>query len=146
MHSKLFYIESIRDAPEKVFGNIAQDLEWDVCEQFCKVFNINFAMCIEFTGDEMLRAAQTRSALQCYSVARVTIHFGFVLNKETIYFSTISCLDPIGENRSETGHVWRKQCAYAFVCNGPENDVRPKEHTSAKLSHQLFGRSAGPEI
>lgn len=115
-----------RDEPHTVFGTIAKLLEWDVCEEFCKVFNINFAMCIEFTGDELLRAGETRSALQCYNVARVR-----VICIIEIYVIINGLVDTICENRSEVGHVRREQCSYAFVRNGPENVVRPEEHASA---------------
>lgn len=106
------------------------------------MFNINFAMCIEFTGDELLRSGETRSALQCYNVARVSPLIVSVSNSSFNMF--INRLDTICENSTKTSNVRRKQCTYAFVCNGPENIVHPEEHTSAQLSYQLFGRSARP--
>lgn len=61
----------MRTTAREGFGGIAQRGGWSVCEEFCRTFRLNFGQCVEFAGDEMLRAGNARQALQCYNVARI---------------------------------------------------------------------------
>lgn len=73
---KIYYYSQFQrfnsDSPENLFMAVARGAHWVICEEFCKIFNLSFAMCIEFAGDTFLRLKKTRYALQCYNIARVT--------------------------------------------------------------------------
>lgn len=47
--------------------------QWNVCEEFCKVFNLNYGHCLEYAGDIFLRQKKTTQALIAYNVARVSL-------------------------------------------------------------------------
>lgn len=47
--------------------------QWKACEEFCKVFGLNFGQCIEYAGDCLLRKNRTTQALLTYNVAKVRL-------------------------------------------------------------------------
>lgn len=64
----LFYV---RNHPEVVFLNLVKEYQWKACDEFCKVFGLNFCQCIEYAGDYLLRKNRTTHALLTYNVAKI---------------------------------------------------------------------------
>lgn len=66
----LYFIE-FRDHPHIVFLNLVRDGKWKACEEFCKIFDLDFNQCIEYAGDVLLKKKKTTQALLTYNVAKV---------------------------------------------------------------------------
>lgn len=69
--SKNLYFIELTDLPHILFLNMAHLGQWNLCEEFCKMFNLNFYQCVEYAGDVLLKKQKTTQALQAYNVARV---------------------------------------------------------------------------
>lgn len=50
---------------------MAKDGQWNLCEEFCKAFNIHYENCVEYAGDVFLKSKKTTQALLAYNKARV---------------------------------------------------------------------------
>lgn len=50
---------------------MARDGQWNMCEEFCKAFNIHYENCVEYAGDVFLKSKKTTQALLAYNKARV---------------------------------------------------------------------------
>lgn len=57
--------------PHIVFLELVRNGEWSKCEQFCKVFGLEYNCCVEFAGDALLRRSYALEALHAYKVAQV---------------------------------------------------------------------------
>lgn len=67
-----------REPPHIIFLGIAKKEQWKLCEEFCKVFNLNFGNCIEYVADVLLKQKKTTQALLAYNVARVCFFYSTV--------------------------------------------------------------------
>lgn len=65
------YLIEFKDHPHIIFLNLVKEGQWKACEEFCKVFNLNFNQCIEYAGDVLLKKKKTTQALLTYNVAKV---------------------------------------------------------------------------
>lgn len=84
----LYFIE-FRDHPHIVFLNLVREGKWKACEEFCKIFDLDFNQCIEYAGDVLLKKKKTTQALLTYNVAKVcrsfyTLTVSFVESTEMI--------------------------------------------------------------
>lgn len=70
----LYFIE-FRDHPHIVFLNLVREGKWKACEEFCKIFDLDFNQCIEYAGDVLLKKKKTSQALLTYNVAKVSQPF-----------------------------------------------------------------------
>lgn len=66
--------------PHKLFIKMARDGQWNLCEEFCKAFNIHYENCVEYAGDVFLKSKKTTQALLAYNKARVCIHEYYFFN------------------------------------------------------------------
>lgn len=69
--NKSVYFVEFRDHPHIIFLNLVRDGQWKACEEFCKVFELNFGQCVEYAGDVLLKKEKTTQALLTYNVAKV---------------------------------------------------------------------------
>lgn len=81
---------------------VARTGQYNICEEFCKIFNLNFPMCIEYAGDEFLRVKKTKYALQCYNIARVCSEY--FVNRNIVFIGFVFS-DTISKNCVEIGHI-----------------------------------------
>lgn len=66
----MYFIEFC-DHPHIVFLNLVRDGKWKACEEFCKIFELDFNQCVEYAGDVLLKKKKTTQALLTYNVAKV---------------------------------------------------------------------------
>ena len=64
-------IFNFSDKPHVIFLSLANSSLWALCDDFCKVFNLNLAECVEFAGDIFLKKKRIEQALLTYNIARV---------------------------------------------------------------------------
>lgn len=57
--------------PHLIFLNLVHNGEWNKCEQFCKVFGLEYNRCMEYGGDALLRRSFVDQALKAYDIAQV---------------------------------------------------------------------------
>jgi hypothetical protein len=69
--SRGVYCIGLKDKPHSTFLSLAASSQWNMCEDFCKTFNLNMAECVEFSGDIMLRKKKIEQALLTYNIARI---------------------------------------------------------------------------
>lgn len=69
----MYFIE-FRDHPHIVFLNLVREGKWKACEEFCKIFELDFNQCIEYAGDVLLKKKKTTQALLTFNVAKVEPH------------------------------------------------------------------------
>lgn len=96
----LYFIE-FRDHPHIVFLNLVRDGKWKACEEFCKIFELDFNQCIEYAGDVLLKKKKTTQALLTYNVAKVCLNLN-TFGASSFNFSNIICFtsDSSGQNGS----------------------------------------------
>lgn len=68
--SSLYMIE-FNNLPHIVFLNLVKNNQWKACEEFCKVFNLDYNLCIEYAGDVLLRKNKTTQALLTYNISKI---------------------------------------------------------------------------
>lgn len=61
----------LNNEPHVIFLNLVHNAEWEKCEQFCKVFGLDYNRCMEYGGDALLRRNFTEQALQAYELGQV---------------------------------------------------------------------------
>lgn len=66
----LYQIE-FSNCPHIMFLSLVKDGQWKACEEFCKIFNLDFNQCIEYAGDVLLKKEKTTQALLTYNIAKV---------------------------------------------------------------------------
>lgn len=66
----VYFIE-FRDHPHIVFLNLVRAGKWKACEEFCKIFDLDYNQCVEYAGDVLLKKKKTTQALLTYNVAKV---------------------------------------------------------------------------
>lgn len=59
------------NVPHIVFLNFVVNSQWKACEEFCRVFNLDFNQCIEYAGDVLLRKNKTTQALLTYNISKI---------------------------------------------------------------------------
>lgn len=69
--SRGVYCIGLKSKPHATFLSLAASSQWNMCEDFCKTFNLNMAECVEFSGDIMLRKKKIEQALLTYNIARI---------------------------------------------------------------------------
>lgn len=87
----LYFIE-FRDHPHIVFLNLVRYGKWKACEEFCKIFDLDFNQCVEYAGDVLLKKKRTTQALLTYNVAKVCQNLNTTL---TVSFPTARLSIPI---------------------------------------------------
>lgn len=65
------YMIEFKNVPHIVFLNLVKSNQWKACEEFCKVFNLDYNQCIEYAGDVLLRKNKTTQALVTYNVSKI---------------------------------------------------------------------------
>lgn len=65
------YMIEFNNAPHIVFLNLVKSAQWKACEEFCKVFNLDYNQCIEYAGDVLLRKNKTTQALLTYNISKI---------------------------------------------------------------------------
>lgn len=65
------YVIEFSNVPHIVFLNFVQNSQWKACEEFCKMFNLDFNQCIEYAGDVLLRKSKTTQALLSYNLSKI---------------------------------------------------------------------------
>lgn len=83
---------------------MARDGQWNLCEEFCKAFNIHYENCVEYVGDVFLKSQKTTQALLAYNKARVcnTCYCYFKRLFSIIIY--ISSVDSTSENCTEVSY------------------------------------------
>lgn len=59
------------DHPHIMFLNLVKNGEWEKCDEFCKLFELDFNQCVEYSGDVLLKRKQITQALLAYNAAKV---------------------------------------------------------------------------
>lgn len=54
-----------------MFLNLVRHQQWDKCEEFCKLFELDFSQCVEYSGDVLLSRKLITPALLAYNAAKV---------------------------------------------------------------------------
>lgn len=65
------YMIEFNSLPHIVFLNLVKSNQWKACEEFCKVFNLDYNLCIEYAGDVLLRKNKTTQALLTYNISKI---------------------------------------------------------------------------
>lgn len=65
------HVIEFNNVPHIVFLNFVANSQWKICEEFCKVFNLDFNQCIEYAGDVLLRKNKTTQALLTYNTSKI---------------------------------------------------------------------------
>lgn len=65
------YLIELKNAAHILFLNLVRSGEWKACEEFCKIFNLDYMQCIEYAGDVLLRKNEVTQSLLTYNVAKV---------------------------------------------------------------------------
>lgn len=65
------YMIEFNNVPHIVFLNLVRNGQWKACEEFCKVFNLDYNQCIEYAGDVLLRKQKTTQALHTYNISKI---------------------------------------------------------------------------
>lgn len=65
------YTIQLKAEPHILFLNLVKNGNWKACEEFCKVFNLEYMQCIEYGGDVLLRKNEVTQSLLTYNVAKV---------------------------------------------------------------------------
>lgn len=65
------YMIEFNNLPHIVFLNLVKASQWKACEEFCKVFNLDYNQCIEYAGDVLLRKNKTTQALLTYNISKI---------------------------------------------------------------------------
>lgn len=100
----MYFIE-FRDHPHIVFLNLVRESKWKACEEFCKIFDLEFNQCIEYAGDILLKKKRTTQALLTYNMAKVScMRCKCVENKS----NSNPLAGSSGEDRSQVGNVRTK--------------------------------------
>lgn len=106
------YMIEFNNVPHIVFLNLVKSNQWKACEEFCKVFNLDYNQCIEYAGDVLLRKNKTTQALLTYNVSKIPA------------VKTALKLAMFGQN-SALMHL----CAMALKIVYVLKSVYPKNHT-----------------
>lgn len=65
------YMIELENVPHIVFLNLVRKSNWKACEEFCKIFNLDYNQCIEYAGDVLLRKNKTTQALLTYNISKI---------------------------------------------------------------------------
>lgn len=65
------YTIQLKTEPHILFLNLVRSGNWKACEEFCKVFNLDYMQCVEYAGDVLLRKNEVTQSLLTYNVAKV---------------------------------------------------------------------------
>lgn len=65
------YVIEMKHAPHILFLNLIRGGQWDACEEFCKIFNLDYMQCVEYAGDVLLRKNEVTQSLLTYNIAKV---------------------------------------------------------------------------
>lgn len=65
------YMIELENVPHIVFLNLVRKSYWKACEEFCKIFNLDYNQCIEYAGDVLLRKNKTTQALLTYNISKI---------------------------------------------------------------------------
>lgn len=65
------YMIELNHLPHVVFLNLVKKSNWKCCEEFCKIFNIDFNQAMEYAGDVLLRKNKVTQALHTYNLSRI---------------------------------------------------------------------------
>lgn len=106
------YMIEFNSLPHIVFLNLVKSNQWKACEEFCKVFNLDYNLCIEYAGDVLLRKNKTTQALLTYNISKIPA------------VKTALKLAMFGQN-SALMHL----CAMALKIVYILKSVHPKNHT-----------------
>lgn len=60
-----------KNEPHVMFLNLVKNGEWRKCEEFCKLFELDYNQCVEYGGDVLLKRKQITQALLAYNAAKV---------------------------------------------------------------------------
>lgn len=115
------YMIELNDVPHIAFLNLVKTSNWKACEEFCKVFNLDFNQCTEYAGDVLLRKNKVTHALLTYNVSRIPA------------VKTALKLAMFGQN-SALMHL----CAMALKINNILKSVHAKSHTIHYVSNVLL--------
>lgn len=69
--NRSLYMIEFNNAPHIVFLNLVECSQWQACEEFCKIFNLDYNQCIEYAGDVLLRKNKTTQALLTYNISKI---------------------------------------------------------------------------
>lgn len=114
------YMIEMKNVPHIVFLNLVRKSNWKACEQFCKVFNLDYNQCIEYAGDVLLRKNKTTQALLTYNISKIPA------------VKTALKLAMFGQN-SALMHL----CAMALKIVYVLKSVYPKNHTINYVSKSV---------
>lgn len=106
------YMIEFNNMPHIVFLNLVKNNQWKACDEFCKVFNLDYNQCIEYSGDVLLRKGKTTQALLTYNISKIPA------------VKTALKLAMFGQN-SALMHL----CAMALKIVYILKSVSPKNHT-----------------
>lgn len=65
------YTIQLKTEPHILFLSLVRSGNWKACEEFCKVFNLEYMQCVEYAGDILLRKNEVTQSLLTYNVAKV---------------------------------------------------------------------------
>lgn len=68
---KNVYSIDLADHAHIIFLRFVDQANWQLCEEFCKLFNLSLPQCIEFAGDVLLKKKKVAQALLTYNIARI---------------------------------------------------------------------------
>lgn len=114
------YMIDFNNEPHIVFLNLVKKSNWKACEEFCKIFNVDYNQCTEYAGDVLLRKNKITQALLTYNVSRIPA------------VKTALKLAMFGQN-SALMHL----CAMALKIGNILKSVHAKSHTIHYVSNDL---------
>lgn len=65
------YLIELKNTPHILFLNLVRGAQWKICEEFCKIFNLDYMQCIEYAGDVLLRKNEVTQSLLTYNIAKI---------------------------------------------------------------------------
>lgn len=114
------YMIEFNSVPHVVFLNLVKKSNWKACEEFCKIFNLDYNQCTEYAGDVLLRKNKVTQALLTYNVSRIPA------------VKTALKLAMFGQN-SALMHL----CAMALKIGNILKSVHAKSHTINYVMNEL---------